>query len=149
VQAAVSAVADLTADGSGAEDWRWGRRHALKLRTLFPDATRTLQLPRETESMLGFQLAGDMFSIDRTDGGWADTDFTPRTTVAYRMQLVGSPVGDPLVMRLELPGGTVLDTRDPHYRDLLETSYLSRTAFDVPFSLADINRFGESRWELR
>lgn len=146
VQAALSAVADLIADGSGTDDWRWGRRHALKLRTLFPDPNGALTL--EAENMTPFQLAGDMFSIDRTDGGWADTDFTPRTIAAYRMQLIGSPIELPLVMRLELPSGAVLDTRDPHYRDLLET-YRARTAFEVPFSIEDINRFGETRWELR
>jgi hypothetical protein len=52
-------------------------------------------------------------------------------------------------MRLELPTGAVLDTRDPHYRDLLESSYLTRTPFDVPFDIRDINARGESRWELR
>jgi penicillin G amidase len=149
VQAALSAVADLTADGSGRDDWRWGRRHALVLRAPFPDAAGVLRLPRETENMIGFQQEGDMFSIDRTDGGWADTDFRPRLGMAYRMQLVGSPIELPLRMRLELPTGAVLDTRDPHYRDLLESSYLSRTPFDVPFAIDDINDRGESRWELQ
>ena len=148
VQAALSAVAELTADGSGRDDWRWGRRHALVMRPQFPDTSGTLLLPREAEST-GFQLAGDMFSVDRADGGWADTDFTPRHAVAYRMQLIGSPIEAPLVMRLELPTGLVFDTRDPHYRDLLEASYLTHTAFDVPFQIDDINERGESRWELQ
>ena len=108
-----------------------------------------LSLPTEAEDMTGFQLAGDMFSVDRTDGGWADLDFTPQTTIAYRMQLVGNPFGLPLQMRLAMPTGTVLDTRDPHYRDLLETSYLSRTAIDVYQPINLINHFGETRWELR
>jgi penicillin G amidase len=149
VQAALAAIADLTADGSGRDDWRWGRRHALVMRTPFPDAAGALLLPRESDNMIGFQQEGDMFSIDRTDGGWADTDFRPRLGIAYRMQLVGSPTARPLRMRLELPTGAVLDTRDPHYRDLLESSYLTRTPFDVPFDIRDINAHGESRWELR
>jgi acyl-homoserine lactone acylase PvdQ len=149
VQAAVSAIATLTADGSGRDDWRWGRRHAARFRTLFPDPSGALLLPTAAEDMTGLQLAGDMFSVDRTDGGWADLDFTPQTTIAYRMQLVGSPFGLHLLMRLVLPTGTVLDTRDPHYRDLQETSYLSRTAFDVHQGINAINDFGESRWELR
>lgn len=149
VQAALSAIANLTADGSGRDDWRWGRRHAVRFRTLFPDPNGALLLPTDPEMMTGFQLAGDMFSVDRSDGGWADLDFTPQTALAYRLQLVGNPFGRPLAMRLVLPTGTVLDTRDPHYRDLLETSYLERTAFDVYLQIDDINHFGESRWELR
>ena len=99
--------------------------------------------------MIGFQLSGDMFTLERADGGWADTDFTPRLGAAYRMQLIGSPISAPLEMRLELPTGTVLDTRDPHYRDLLETSYLTRTPFYVPFQISDINARGETRWEFQ
>jgi hypothetical protein len=97
--------------------------------------------------MRAFQVSGDMFSIDRADGGWADTDFAPQLTAAYRLQLATSPGS--MVLRLELPTGTVLDTRDPHYRDLLEKSYLTRTAFDLPFAIYDINANGESRWEFR
>lgn len=149
VQAALAAVADLTADGSGRDDWRWGRRHALVLRTAFPDLAGVLRLPRDNESTLGFQREGDTFAIDRGDGGWADTDFRPDTAVAYRMQLVGAATERPLRLRLELPTGAVLDTRDPHYRDLLESSYLTRTPFDVPFAIEDINARGESRWELQ
>jgi penicillin amidase len=149
VQAALSAIADLTADGSGPDDWRWGRRHALVMRPQFPDTSGTLLLPRPAESSVSFQLAGDMFSVDRSDGGWADTDFTPRQAVAYRLQLIGSPIEAPLVMRLELPTGSVFDTRDPHYRDLLDAGYLTHTPFDVPFQIDDINERGESRWEFR
>ena len=52
-------------------------------------------------------------------------------------------------MRLELPTGSVFDTRDPHYRDLLDAGYLTHTPFDVPFQIDDINERGESRWEFR
>jgi hypothetical protein len=97
--------------------------------------------------MRAFQVSGDMFSIDRADGGWADTDFTPQLTAAYRLQLTSS--NGPMVLRLELPTGTVLDTRDPHYRDLLEKSYLTHSAFELPFAIEDINANGESRWEFR
>ena len=149
VQAALSAIADLTADGSGRDDWRWGRRHALALRTLFPDEPGALLLPRENENVIGFQLSGDMFTIDRADGGWADTDFRPRIGTAYRMQIKHSAFAPRLELRLELSTGSVLDTRDPHYRDLLDEGYLTHTPFVAPFAIKDINEHGESRWEFR
>ena len=146
LDAMLAAVATL---GESVGDWRWGRVHALRMRALFPDEAGTLLLPRLDEGP-GFQLPGDMFALDRSDGGWdSATDFTPVLGVIYRMQLVGSAFDEPLVMRLELSSGTVLDIRDPHYRDLLETSYLTRTPFVVPHPIADINRAGESRWEFR
>jgi penicillin amidase len=144
VQAAQLAVDELT---PLPDQWRWGAHHAFALYPLFPDRTSALVLPSPTEPMRAFQVSGDMFSIDRADGGWADTDFTPQLTAAYRLQLTSS--NGPMVLRLELPTGTVLDTRDPHYRDLLEKSYLTHSAFDVPFAIEDINANGESRWEFR
>jgi penicillin amidase len=143
-QAAILAVDQL---GSDPDAWRWGSTHALALRPLFPDPTGTLVLPGPLEPARGLEIPGDMFSVDRADGGWADTDFTPELAAAYRLQLTGA--SGTIALRLELPTGSVLDTRDPHYRDLLERSYLTRTAFDVPFSIDQINRAGESRWEFR
>jgi hypothetical protein len=135
---------------AGPEDWRWGSRHALKMRTLFPDPNGVLLLPRREENEIGFHLAGDVSSVDRTDGGWRDADdFTPRAGAAYRIVFSSSFVGIDLDVHLELPTGTVFDPRDPHYRDLLEKSYLTRTAFDAPFTIFDINDAGETRWEMR
>lgn len=150
VQAMLDAVAELAA----APSRDWPARHALVLRPLFADPCGTFLLPASadpcaTPPPAGFPAPGDMFAVDRTDAGWDDTDFTPRTAAAYRMQLIGSPIGAALAMRLELPTGTVLDLRDPHYRDLLETSYLARMPFLVPFRIDDINAAGESRWEFR
>ena len=145
VTAATRAVDAL---GLISDSWRWGAMHAFRLRPLFPDQQGALLLPRMAEPIASFQSAGDMFSVDRSDGGWADADFTPQITTAYRMQILGSP-GAALVLRLELPTGAVFDPRDPHYRDLLERSYLTRTPFDVPRSIKDINKYGESRWEMR
>jgi len=144
LDAAVAAVAELAADGSGPEDWRWGRRHALRFLPVFPDPTGAFVLPATG----AYPREGDTFSIDRADGGYADTDFTPHRATAYRVS-IARPIAAPLALRLELPGGTVLDIRDPHYRDLLETSYLPRTAVDVPSTINDITAAGGSRWELR
>jgi hypothetical protein len=99
--------------------------------------------------MTRFARPGDMFAIDRNDGGWGDLDFTPRASPVYRLLLLGDLLGERLVLRLELPGGAVLDRRDPHYRDLLDGSYLMQTPFDVPFTIDEVLAAGESRWELR
>ncbi len=146
LQAAVEAVDSLTAESGGKDDWRWGRAHALTMTPLFDDPTGLFALPHAPETAL--QLTGDMFAIDRADGGWGDEDFTPRLNAAFRMVLVFG-IDVPLGMTLELPTGTVLDRRDPHYRDLLEKTYGTRTPFTVPITLRDINDQGESRWELQ
>jgi len=148
LQAALEAATYLRDTQGGPDDWRWGELHTLRMTPLFVDKDGVFTQPR---SETGLQLPGDMFAVDRADGGWSNpTTFAPYLTVAYRMQIINSTVHDePLRMRLELPSGTVLDKRDPHYNDLFTKSYVTRTPFDVPISLGEINAEGETRWELR
>jgi len=40
----------------------------------------------------------------------------------------------------------IFDRRSPHYRDLLDGSYLTGMGFDAPFAIADIVAAGETRW---
>jgi hypothetical protein len=57
--------------------------------------------------------------------------------------------GQPFRVRWQLPGGTIFDSRSPHYRDLLDKYYLPERHFDAPYQLSEIIRDGEARWELR
>nr|MDQ3370094.1 penicillin acylase family protein [Myxococcota bacterium] len=140
----------------GPADWRWGREHRLVIAPLLDDPGELFRLPLAGETTGdGYSRAGDTFSVDRGDGGWGDLDFAPKVAVAHRFTVRSVTTGfedisttRALRVRLELPGGTVFDRRDPHYRDLLD-GYLRGAPFDVPTELAEINRNGESRWELR
>lgn len=134
-----------TSDGFGTADiaqWRWGALHHL---TLEPEvANPALALPAGDR---GFPLAGDGFAVAGGDPGLADTDFAATTAPALRFLATAAP-GAPIAVRLALPGGTIFDSRDPHYRDLLDGDYLGGTTFAAPYSTAEILADGESRWDF-
>ncbi len=134
-----------TSDGFGTADmaqWRWGTLHHL---TLAPQVLNTaLALPVGAR---GFPLAGDAFAVAGGDPGLADTDFAATTAAALRFLATATP-GAPIAVRLALPGGTIFDSRDPHYRDLLDGDYLAGTTFAAPYTTAEILAAGESRWDF-
>ena len=55
--------------------------------------------------------------------------------------------GTPAIhLQLALAGGAIFDTRSPHYRDLLDQSYLADQPFAAPDTIDDIVAAGETRW---
>lgn len=128
--------------------WRWGQKHRLTIAPLFPNAA--LNLPKAGELPLpGFPKRGDNFVVNRADQGWADLNFQQYADgPAQRFLATTVGNGEPLALRWQLPGGVIFDSRSPHYRDLLDQYYLPEHHFEAPFSVAQINAAGESRWEF-
>ena len=57
--------------------------------------------------------------------------------------------GQPILVRWQLPGGVIFDSRSAHYRDLLDKYYLREVHFEAPYATNEIVRDGEVRWEFR
>jgi penicillin amidase len=150
MRAAIDAVRHLETTFASPDpaQWRWGQLHQLVIEPLFPNAS--LDLPRSGElATRGFPKAGDNFAINRADHGWADLDFSQFADgPAQRFLAIAEP-GQPIAVKWQLPGGVIFDSRDPHYRDLLDKYYLPEVHFDAPFSVPQILENGEYRWDLR
>ncbi len=150
MRAAIDAVRHLetTFASTDPTQWRWGQLHQLVIEPLFPNAT--LNLPRIDElTTRGFPKAGDNFAVNRADHGWADLDFSQFADgPAQRFLAVAEP-GKAIAVKWQLPGGVIFDSRDPHYRDLLDKFYLPEVHFDAPFSIPEIIDNGEYRWDFR
>ena len=151
LQAVLDAMTHLASvDGFGSPDpttWAWGTLHHLTIHPLFPNAQ--LDLPRAGElATAGFPKAGDNFNINRSDMGWSDLNFSQFADgPAQRFLAVAAP-GAPITVKWQLPGGAIFDSRDPHYRDLLDQYYLPERHFDAPYLITQIVADGESRWEF-
>jgi len=120
-------------------DWAWGKKHTLTIKPLFPNPALNLG---------PFPKAGDNFVVNRADQGWTDLDFSQYGDGPAQRFLAEADPGEPIKVKWALPGGTIYDSRSPHYRDLLDNYYLPQTHFDAPYSLTDIALAGESRWEF-
>ena len=132
--------------GSGdTTTWRWGKLHTLTITPLFPNTQLDLPTPDEGT---GFPKAGDNFVINRSDMGWADTDFSQFADGPAQRFLAEAGPGEPIQVKWALPGGTIYDSTSPHYRDLLDTYYLPLQHFDAAFSIDEIVAAGESREEF-
>ena len=128
--------------------WRWGAKHRLTIAPLFPNPALTL--PGAAESTAGgFPRAGDTFVINRADTGWHDTDFTQSSDGAAQRFLAEGERGGKLRIKWQLPGGVVFDSRSPHYRDLLDRTYLPEAHLDVPLSIPEVAAAGEARWTMQ
>jgi penicillin amidase len=119
--------------------WQWGKLHTLTIRPLFPNSKLELG---------PFPKAGDNFVVNRSDQGWDDLDFSQYGDGPAQRFLAEAAPGEPIKVKWALPGGTVYDSRDPHYRDLLDNYYLPQTHFDAPYAIPEIVGAGESRWEF-
>ena len=65
-----------------------------------------------------------------------------------RMLAEAAP-GETIKVKWQLPGGTIYDSRSPHYRDLLDNYYIAEKHFDAPYSTTEIVTAGEGRWVFR
>ena len=147
LQAALDAMTHLeqTFATPDTTQWRWGKLHTLTLKPLFPNTA--LNVPSATDpNPAGFPKAGDNFVINRADQGWSDLDFKQYADGPAQRFLAEATVGQPIKVKWQLPGGVIYDSRDKHYRDLLDHYYIPQAHFDAPFAIAEIVASGESRW---
>jgi penicillin amidase len=126
-------------NSANTDDWAWGKKHTLTIKPLFPNPALNLG---------PFPKAGDNFVINRADQGWDDLDFSQYGDGPAQRFLAEADPGQPIKVQWALPGGTIYDSRSPHYRDLLDNYYLPEKHFDAPYSLTDIVAAGETRWEF-
>jgi penicillin G amidase len=151
VMAAVAALDHLASPaGYGSTDsnaWRWGAKHRSTLASVLPNPG--LDLPNASDGAAnagGFPKAGDTFVINRADAGWNDLSFAQSSDGAAQRFLAEAERGRKIKVKWQIPGGTIFDSRSPHYRDLLDKSYLPEQHFDAPFNLLDVIFAGEERW---
>ncbi|MEO8698713.1 MAG: penicillin acylase family protein [Kofleriaceae bacterium] len=139
LRAAIEAVTVLEAAFANPSPttWQWGQLHQLQLAPSF-STTAALQLE--------FPRDGDNFAVDRSDA--FGESFTSRDGAAQRFVALADP-GEKIRVQWQLPGGTIFDPRNPHYRDLLDSYYLREAYFDAPFTVDDIITNGEYRWDFR
>jgi penicillin G amidase len=154
LRAMVSALEYLSsADGYGSADsstWRWGAKHRMTITPLVPNPALVLPGADESADLRGgFPRAGDTFVINRADTGWQDLNFAQSSDGAAQRFLVEAENGKKMKVKWALPGGTIFDSRSPHYRDLLDNYYLKNLHFDVPFEPAEIAAKGEERWTFQ
>ncbi|MEZ4360482.1 MAG: penicillin acylase family protein [Kofleriaceae bacterium] len=142
-----------SADGYGSANsqaWRWGAKHRSLIAPLLPNPGLALPNASDGPAFLGgFPRAGDTFVINRADAGWNDLDFSQSSDGAAQRFLAEGQRGRRIKVKWQIPGGTIFDSRSPHYRDLLDTSYLPEQHFDAPFATCDVLDAGEERWLLR
>ncbi len=142
IEATTSAMTEL-ASQMGTTDvtrWQWGKLHTLTIEPLFPNSALNLG---------PFAKAGDNFVVNRADPGWSDTDFSQAVDGPAQRFLAEAAPGQTISVKWALPGGTIYDSRDRHYRDLLDNYYLPATQFDAPYAVPEIVTAGESRWEFQ
>jgi penicillin G amidase len=150
VQAALDHLA--SADGFGSADpqsWRWGRMHRSKIPSVLPNPG--LDLPNASDGpalAAGFPRAGDTFVINRADAGWSDLNFAQSSDGAAQRFLAEAQRGRRIKVKWQIPGGTVFDSRSPHYRDLLDNFYLPERHFDAPFARHEVLDNAEERWRM-
>jgi hypothetical protein len=136
-----SAMAQLASEynTSDVTQWRWGKLHVQSFKPLFPNTALDIG---------PFAKAGDNFNVNRADQGWFDTDFSQFADGPAQRFLAEAAPGETIAVKWALPGGVIYDSRDKHYRDLLDDYYLPEKHFDAPYAVTDINANGESRWEF-
>jgi len=127
--------------------WAWGQLHHLTIKPLFPNPALNLPAPGETTTG-GFPKGGDNFNVNRADMGWRDLDFSQYADGPAQRFIAVAYAGFPIQVSWQLPGGVIFDSRSPHYRDLLDNYYLRQEHFAAPYSIGEIVRAGEVRWEF-
>ncbi len=154
LMAMVSALDHMaTPEGYGSADpltWRWGAKHRSTLASVLPNPG--LDLPNASDGAAnvgGFPKAGDTFVINRADAGWNDLSFAQSSDGAAQRFLAEAERGRKIKVKWQIPGGTIFDSRSPHYRDLLDRSYLPETHFNAPFDVLEVLLAGEERWTFR
>jgi penicillin G amidase len=128
--------------------WRWGALHTLTLKPLFPEPRLQLPAPDSAQPS-GYPKGGDQFAVNRADCGYEDLSFRQDGDGPAQRFLAEAEPGKLIRMKLQHPGGTVFDRASPHYKDLLESTYLPERHIDVPFTLSEVIAAGQERWVFR
>ena len=123
------------AEGQDITQWRWGKLHTLTLRFLAD--IKSLQIPLATDPMYpnGFPRHGDIGTVDAAGDSIDIGDYTYTHGPAIRFVAELDPKGPKA--RNILPGGEVLDTMSPHYRDMMEL-YRKNKTIDLAFGENDV-----------
>jgi penicillin amidase len=134
---AVAAALDYLARtlGADATTWRWGNLHTLTLNFIAPLTALQIPLPSDPMYPHGFPRHGDNGTVDVGPYGLSTTSFGYTAGPAIRFVCELDPTGPK--GRNVLPGGEILDTASPHYRDQLELWRKNRT-YDLAFKDADV-----------
>ena len=134
--------------GADTQQWRWGRLHAIRFRSLV-SIWRSLSIPADPDETfpLGFPRHGDGYNVDVA--GYplpAKLDATAAFTYSHgptqRLVIEMDPKGP--IARNALPGGNVWDSQDPHFRDEAERWRRNQNR-PVPFAAADVIADAETR----
>lgn len=151
MMSALDHLASPAGYGSAAPtSWRWGAKHRTVLAPLFPNPALTLPDASDGAALRdGFPRAGDTFVINRADAGWNDLNFAQSSDGAAQRFLAEAEPGKKIKVKWQLPGGTIFDSRSPHYRDLLDNYYLKEVHFDAPFEPNEVLAASEERWSFR
>lgn len=126
--------------------WRWGALHRLTLEPLLPSSDLVVPPDDDPDASLrgGYPRHGDNHSVDASSPGLGDTDFTYGHGPAMRhITVLGQ--GEPRTL-LALPGGQVMDTQSPHWRDLMDEYWSSNAYFELPWTTAQVRDAHEARW---
>jgi penicillin G amidase len=145
------ALAWATNEGFGSpnmDDWRWGYKHTLTLSSLFPDEELNVPPPDDPAIPDGYPRPGDTFSVDSSDGGYEDMDFTYGHGPAIRHVTRFSGPGQ-VETWFALPGGEVFNRASPHYRDLMDQYWSVNEYFEFPFYTQQVIEAAEARTRIR
>lgn len=127
--------------GADLGSWTWGELHTLALEPLIPQDD--LRVPRDGA---GYPRPGDNHAVDASSPGLSDHDYRYDHGPAMRhVTVLGD--GAPRTF-LALPGGTIMDTRSPHWSDLMDTFWSVNEYFELPWTVAQITERAEERWRF-
>ncbi|MCA9677823.1 MAG: penicillin acylase family protein [Myxococcales bacterium] len=129
--------------------WRWGEVHRLTLGALLPSDDLSVPPPGEPDPALrgGYPRHGDNFSVDASSPGLGDLDFTYNHGPAMR-HVTTLVAGSAPRTLLAIPGGEQMDTRSPHWRDLMDDYWSVNGYFELPWTIDQVHAAHESRLRL-
>jgi penicillin amidase len=128
--------------GSDPTQWKWGRVHQARLDAMVP--VDALTLPSADG---GYPRPGDSHVIDSANPSISSYDFIYRHGPAMR-NLMLFAAGKTPERRFQLPGGEIMDSRSPHYRDQADENWSKNVYVSVPFTPAEVIAKAEERWVL-
>jgi penicillin amidase len=126
------------------DDWRWGYLHTLTLESMLPTDDLDVPPPDDPAIPGGYPRHGDNYSVDSSDPGNSDFDFSYGHGPAIRHVTEFTGPGE---MRtwFTIPGGQTFDRSSPHYRDQMDLYWSVNEYFEMPFTIEDIKTVAEDR----
>lgn len=140
--AALGWIATGSGLGPDPELWAWGELHRLTLEPLIP-----LDALRVGDGDAGFARHGDNHSVDASSPGMDDLEFSYGHGPAMRHVTVLGGGEGPRTL-LAIPGGQVMDTGSPHWRDLMDEYWSVNEYFELPWTVEQVIEHHEQRWRF-